>query len=453
MESGHRAFSMAFDLPTHLGLDSDHPLAEDEVGKLGVAIDTLKDMELVFEGLPMYYTVVFNTVGPAAIIIAMFVAAAEKQGVPQDKLSVVITNDILSVYLGRSTWIFAPEPSVRLVTDIVEYAVKNVPRFFPLNIQGVYTQAVGAYSAEAIGIAFAEAFAYLDSALARGLKIDEVAPRFSFFIFSSPKIFEEAAKYRAARRLWARFMKERYQAQDPRSLRFMVTGVSGASARIEAEMNLVRAAYGALACALGGVQTMWLQSYDEGYTIPTEKAARYSLRTMQILAEETDACDVIDPLGGSYYFESLTNLAEEEILGAVEMVEKMGGAVEAISTGALRKHLIQQDWERHKKLQTGEIPVVGVNKYRVEGEQEEKIEIFQGDPESARRQIERLNQIKADRDDGAVRKSLQEIREAAGTNRNLMPVLIEAVKNMCTVGEITSVLKEVFGEYQEPSLL
>ncbi len=452
--SGHRAASLAFDLPTHLGYDSDHPLVRDDVGKLGTAIDTLEDMEILFEGLPMNLTpTVFNTAGPAAVIVAMQIAAAQKQGVDPADLISVITNDILSVYLSRGTWIFPPAPSVRLVGDVIEYAVRHIPRFFPVNIQGVYAQAVGARSAEAIGIAFAIARVYIEEGLRRGLAIDEFAPRLSFFIASGTHVFEEAAKFRAARRAWARLMRDGYGARDPRSMRFMVTGVSGAAARREPELNLIRGALGALANALGGVQAMWVQGYDEGYTIPTEKAARYSLRTMQIIAEETDACDTIDPLAGSYYVESITNRLEEEILAAMKLVEDMGGAIEAIATGKLRRHLMKQDFERYRKLATGEIPVVGENKYRTEDEREAPIEIHRPDPAAVERQIERLRAVRARRDGKAVRETLEQVRRAALAGANLIPPLIDAVRAYATLGEITAVLKEVFGTFEEPSIL
>lgn len=452
LKSGNMGVACAFDLPTQIGLDSDDPLATGEVGRVGVAIDTLKDMEILYDGLPLdQITSSFNINTPAAVILAMYIVLAEKQGVPLAKLSGTLSNDMLCEYISRGTWVFPPGPALKMSTDIVEFCTHHLPRFYPYNIRGIIIREAGASMVQEGAYALANAFAYIEEALKRNLNIDDFAHRLSFFFATGLQIFEEAARYRALRRLWAKTMKERYGAKNPQSMLLRFTGTVGGStyrAR-EPENNLVRGAYGLLANILGGAQGMLQPAMDEAFAIPTEYTARLALRTQQILAYETGITKVADPLGGSYFVEAMTNNLEEQIVQEIEKITSLGGAVRAIELGYPQKVIAEEAYRVAKEEESGKRIVVGVNKFQTE-EQERTLVIHQADEQAAIRQIERTREVKKMRDKGAVEKALNELSRAAEKNVNLMPYFIAAVKTYATVGEITAALKKVFGEYCEP---
>jgi methylmalonyl-CoA mutase N-terminal domain/subunit len=452
IEHGQTGLNVAFDLPTQMGLDSNDPLSEGEVGRVGMAVDTLKDMEEAFEGIPIDKISTSLTINStAAILIAMYVAVAEKQGVSLKEIRGTAQNDILKEYIGRGTWIFPVEPSIRLIGDTIEYCTKHVPKYYPVSVCGYHIRESGANPVQEIAYAFEIASAYIRHVQKRGLAVDEFVPRFSFNFDIHGNLFEQIAKFRAARRLWARIIKDEFKAENSKSMQMkMIAGGGGGGLTIEQpENNIVRGAYYALISALSGTQTMALCSYDEAYTIPSKKAALISLRTMQILMDEMGLCDTVDPLGGSYYIESLTNQLEDEIVKCMNNVKESGGIVKAISEGYIQKEVSLQAYLHEKKIQSGEEIKVGVNKYRIE-EEERNIEFHEYDSAQAEVQIERLNKAKVERDDEEVKRNLDRLRNAAKTDENLMSNMIDCVKCYATVGEITIVLKEVFGEFKEP---
>jgi methylmalonyl-CoA mutase N-terminal domain/subunit len=452
ISQGQTGLNVAFDLPTQMGLDSDDPLATGEVGRVGMAVDTLKDMEEAFSEIPMDKISTSLTINStAAILIAMYVAVAEKQGVSPGDIRGTAQNDILKEYIGRGTWIFPVEPSIRLIGDTIEYCAQNIPKYYPLSVCGYHIRESGANPVQEIAYAFEIAKAYIRHVKDRGLDVDDFVPRFSFNFDIHGNFFEQIAKFRAARRLWAKIVKNEFGAKNPKSMQMkMIAGGGGGGLTIEQpENNIVRGAYYALISALSGTQTMALCSYDEAYTIPSKKAALISLRTMQILIEEMGLCDTVDPLGGSYYVESLTDQLENEILKTMKKVEDSGGIVKAVSEGYIQKEVSMQAYLYEKKIQSGEEIKVGVNKYRIE-EEERNIEFHEYDPKLAEEQIKRLNDVKSKRDDDEVKRNLNRLKEAAETKENLMPHMIDCVKCYTTVGEITKVLKEVFGEFKEP---
>ncbi|MBI5967855.1 MAG: methylmalonyl-CoA mutase, partial [Deltaproteobacteria bacterium] len=452
LQSGNMGVSCAFDLPTQIGLDSDDSLAQGEVGKVGVAIDTLRDVEILYDGLPLEkITSSFNINTPAAALLAMYLALAEKQGVVLSSLSGTLANDMLCEYISRGTWVFPPGPALRLSTDIVEFCTHYLPRFYPYNIRGIIIREAGANMVQEGAYAFANAIAYIEEALKRRLMIDDFAPRLSFFFSTGLQIFEEAARYRALRRLWARMMKERFGAKNPNSMLLRFTGTVGGStyrAR-EPENNLVRGSYGLLANILGGAQGMLQPAMDEAHAIPTEHTARLALRTQQILAYETGVTKVVDPLGGSYFVEAMTNKLEEEILAEIKKVEDLGGAVRAIEIGYPQKAVAEEAYRVAKEEERGERIVVGVNKFVSAGDSP-RLVLHRSDAQTVERQIQRTREVKASRDGKKVQKTLDNICRAAETPENLMPYFIEAVKAYASIGEITAALKKVFGEFREP---
>jgi methylmalonyl-CoA mutase N-terminal domain/subunit len=452
IEQGQTGLNVAFDLPTQMGLDSDDPLAEGEVGRVGMSVDTLKDMEDAFEGIPIDKISTSLTINStAAILIAMYVAVAEKQGLSAKNIRGTAQNDILKEYIGRGTWIFPVEPSIRLIGDTIEYCTKYVPKYYPVSVCGYHIRESGANPVQEIAYAFEIAKAYIRHVLNRGLDVDSFVPRFSFNFDIHGNFFEQVAKFRAARRLWAKIIKNEFKAKDPKSMTMkMIAGGGGGGLTIEQpENNIVRGAYYALISALSGTQTMALCSYDEAYTIPSKKSALISLRTMQILIDEMGLCDTVDPLGGSYYVESLTNQLEEEITKLMKKVEESGGIVKAISEGYVQREVAAQAYLHEKRIQSGEEIKVGINKYRIE-EEERSIEFHEYNPNLAEEQRRRLNQVRAERDNDEVARNLDKLKEAAMTDENLMPYMIDAVKCYASVGEITKVLKKVFGEFKEP---
>lgn len=455
LESGNNGVACAFDLPTQLGMDSDHPDAEDEVGRVGVAIDTIRDMEILYKDLPLDRIVSsFNINAPAAIILAMYIALAEKQEIPPDKLNGTLSNDMLCEYVSRGMWVFPAIPALRLTTDLVEYCTRHTPRFYPFNIRGIIMREAGASMVQEAGFAFANAIAYIEHALERGLDIDAFAPRISFFFATGTEIFEEASRLRAARRLWARIMKERFGAKNSASMRFRFTGTVGGSVyrAQEPENNLIRGAYGLLANVLGGVQGMLHPAMDEPFAIPTEETARLALRTQQICAFETDVTKTVDPLGGSYFVEALTDQLEEEIEGIIETIDNMGGAVMAIEKGYMQQCITDEAYRIAMDEKSGKRVVVGVNRFQAEPSQT-PMRFHRFDPSVLERQIERLEAVKRERENETVQRTLKRLKDEAEGKENIMPPMIEAVKAYATIGEITEVLRSVFGTFQEPLVI
>jgi methylmalonyl-CoA mutase N-terminal domain/subunit len=420
---------------------------------VGVSIDSLRDVEILWDGLPMnMIPASYNTVGAAPVILAMLIANAENNNLTASDLIGVFTNDILAVFVARGNWIFPPKPSMRLVTDMIEYCCRNMPRFYPVNIQGVFFRGYGATKAQEMGYTFADATEYIDWTLERGLSIDDIAPRISFFIGCAMDIFEEAAKFRAARRIWARMMKEQYGATEKNSMRFRTTSATGGELFTAEEPlnNLTRGALGLLGAVLGGVQATFVAGYDEAYAIPTEEAALLALRTMQIMQEETDLCNTIDPLAGSYYVESLTNEMEKKILGYYNDIQKVGGALAAVESGYTKGELDKRAIEIQRKRDRNELPIVGVHIHKREDVEKPKMQLHQPNPEALKMQVECLKQIKSERSSSDVKAALAKVKKAAQGDENLIPVLVEAVKTYATLGEIMAELKDVFGEFQEP---
>jgi methylmalonyl-CoA mutase, N-terminal domain len=455
MAHGQDALNVAFDLPTQLGLDSDHPSAEGEVGRVGMAIDTLADMEEAFAGIPLDRVSVSLTInGMAAPITAMYYAVAEKQGAAADRVVTTPQNDILKEFVARGTWIYPVDPSLRLVGDLIEFSARHYPRSNPVSVCGYHIREAGCTTAQEMAYGLAIAAAYIDMMVRRGMDVDDFAPRVSFNFTAWGKIFEEAAKFRAGRRLYARMVRERFGAKNPKSCMFrsLIGGGGSAFTVQEPENNIVRGAYIALAAALSGAQTMALPTYDEAYTIPSAKAQLIALRTMQICAEESGAADTADPLGGSYYVEALTNAMEERIVAEMTAVERMGGIVEAVKTGAIQAEVARQAYLYEQALATGAVPKVAVNCHvgDVVGESERELELYAFDAKVAEAQLARLARVRRERDGRAVTAALRRLTEEARGSKNLMPAILECVKAYATLGEINRAMKDVFGEHTEP---
>ncbi len=454
IKTGNTGLNVAFDLPTQCGFDSDSEMARGEVGRVGMAIDTLADIEIAFGGIDIQNITVSMTInGTAAIMIAMYLVMAEKRGFDLKGLRGTCQNDILKEFVGRGTWIYPVEPSVRLVADTIEYCAKEVPLYSPVSVCGYHIRESGATPTEEIAHAFCIAKAYLNEGLKRGMDIDEFAYRMSFNFNIFGQFFEQICKFRAGRRLWARILKKGYGAKNPKSMWLrMIAGGGGSGLTIEQpENNIVRCAYYALISALSGAQTIALCCYDEAYTIPSEKAQQLSLRTMQILIEEMGLTDTVDPLAGSYYVETLTNEMESEIIRIMEDVDARGGIVKLISNGEIQSHVSKGAYEHQMQLESGEFRKVGVNCYEIE-EDEQAVEMHPYKLEDAEKQEARLKSVRQERDNIAVEKALEKLKQAASGTDNMMPALVEAVKVYATVGEMNEVLKSVFGSYQEPDI-
>jgi methylmalonyl-CoA mutase N-terminal domain/subunit len=450
--NGQTGLNVAFDLPTQTGLDSDDARAYGEVGRVGMSVDTLADFEEVFKGIDLDKITVSLTInGSAIVLVAMYLAMAQKYGFDIKNLRGTAQNDILKEFIGRGTWIFPVEPSVKMVVDIIEYCAKEVPKYSPVSVCGYHIRESGANPIQEMAYAFCIAKAYIDETLKRGMTIDDFASRLSFNFDIHGNFFEQIAKFRGGRRLWAKIVREQYGAKDDSScwLRMIAGGGGGGLTKEQPENNIIRSAYYALISALSGTQTMALCSYDEAYTIPTEKAAEISLRTMQILIHEMGICDTVDPLGGSYYVETLSNQMEQAIVKEMEAVDDSGGIVQGISSGEIQKAISRQAYERELAIQKGEIKKVGLNIYRKE-EEKRSVEFHPYNAENAVKQVENLRKVKTRRNYSLVEKSLAQVKAEASANNNLMPAVIEAVKAYATVGEITKALKEVYGEYREP---
>jgi methylmalonyl-CoA mutase N-terminal domain/subunit len=449
LSQGQPGLSAAFDLPTQMGLDSDDERAAGEVGQVGVAIDSLADMETVFDGIPLDRVSTSMTINaPAPILVAMYVAVADKQGVPRDKVSGTAQNDVLKEYVARGTFIYPPQPSLRLAADLIAWCAQEAPRFNAISLSGYHMREAGSTAVQEIAFSFANAIAYINAVIERGVEVDAFAPRLSWIFNTHINFFEEIAKYRALRRLWARIMKERFGAQDPRSMMLRThtqTGGSTLTAQ-QPENNIVRAAVQALAAALGGVQSMALSCYDEALAIPTEKAQKIAVRTQQIIAEEIGVTDTIDPMAGSYYIEWLTDELERRAVEEMEKIEKMGGAVAAIDSGYYHKAILDEAYQWEQDVNSGERIVVGVNKYRDDDEPDP--DYFKVDPALAMQQREKLERLRSERDSATAEAALARLRTVAEGGDNTMPAIIDAVHAYCTLGEICGAMRAVFGEYK-----
>jgi len=454
LEQGTTGLSVAFDLPTQIGYDSDHPLSQGEVGKVGVAIDSLADMEILFDGIPLDKVSTSMTINaPASVLLAMYIAVAEKQGVSPDKLEGTIQNDILKEYVARGTYIFPPEPSMRLITDIFAYCSKEVPNWNTISISGYHIREAGSTASQEVAFTIADGIAYVDAAIKAGLNVDDFAPRLSFFFNAHNDLFEEAAKFRAARRVWATIMKERFGAKNPKSLmlRFHTqTGGSTLTAQ-QPDNNIVRVAIQTLAAVLGGTQSLHTNSKDEALALPTEASVRIALRTQQIVAYESGATETIDPLAGSYYVESLTDRIEEEALSYIAKIDSLGGAVKAIEKGYVQQEIQDAAYAYQMDIESGERVVVGMNKFQIKEEPPKGL--LRVDPIVGEQQTQKLKALKAKRDNARVEKALRAVKAAAEGSDNLMPAILEAVRAYATLGEISDVLRLVFGEYQQKVIL
>jgi len=453
LSHGATGLNIAFDLPTQMGYDSDDPMAEGEVGRIGMAVDTLADFEIAFENVDLTKVGVSLTVNAVApIILAMYQALAEKKGYPLSLISATPQNDILKELIARGAWIFPVEPSVKLVGDVIEHSVKVLPKTNPVSISGYHIREAGATAAQEMAYAILIANAYIEDMLGRGFKVDEFVHRFSFNFDIFGNFWETIAKFRAGRKLWARNLKEKFNAKEKRCMcmRGMFGGGGFGLTKAQPELNIVRSAYYALAAALSGAQTTGLCTYDEAYTIPTPKAALIALRTCQLLMEEVGLRDTVDPLAGSYFVETITKEMEKRIEEEMSCIDKLGGIIQAVKTGYVQRVLANQAYAFQRGLETGEIRKVGVNIYR-EGEDAE-VELHEYNPEAAERQIERLKSVKKARSKKAVFESLKELERALRENKNVVPYLVECCKSYATVGEMAGVMREVYGEFEEPSI-
>jgi len=453
-DQGNTGFSVAFHLPTQIGYDSDHPLSAGEVGKCGVAIDSLQDMEELWNGISMADVSTSMTINATApIILAMYIAAAEKQGAKQSQLAGTVQNDLLKEYVARNTYIFGPDASMRLITDLCVYCAENLPRWNSLSICGYHMREAGATAIQEAAFTLADGINYIQAMIDRGMKIDSFAPRFTFMIACNINLFEEVAKFRAMRRVWAKIVKERFGAQDPRSMmfRFHVQGNGSTLTEQQPLNNIVRVALELLTSALAGCQSAHACSYDEAISLPSEQAVQLSLRTQQIIAHESGITDTADPLGGSYYVEWLTNEIEEGINKYISSIDEMGGALEAIKKGYIQRETLRSAYDFQKAVDSGEQVVVGVNKFTTD--EKLPVEPFEVDEAVEKKQVERLRKLRQERDNEKVKQVLEKVREVAKKDENIMPVLIEAVKTFATVGEISDALRDVFGEYREPNIV
>ena len=453
-KQGQTGFSVAFHLPTQEGYDSDHPLAAGEVGKCGVAIDSLLDMERLWEGIPLADVSTSMTINATApIILAMYIAAAEKQGVDKGRLNGTVQNDILKEYIARNTYIFGPAASMRLVTDICSHCAQTMPQWNSISISGYHMREAGATAVQEAAFTLANGIAYVQAMLDRGMEIDSFAPRFSFFFAAYTNVFEEVAKYRALRCIWAKIMKERFHARNPRSmmLRYHVQTDGFTLTAQQPLNNIVRVTLQALAAVLGGCQSLHTNSFDEALALPSEQAVQVALRTQQIIAEESGVADTVDPLGGSWYIERLSNQIESKVTAYLDDIDRMGGALKAIERGYIQQEIANSAYDYQVAVDSGEQVVVGVNRFVTDEDYTPKtLEIG---VEVERKQIERLRRLKSERDNGKVGQTLDSVRTVARSSGNIMPVMIDAVKSYATVGEISDALRQVFGEYREPNIL
>lgn len=454
LEQGQKGLSVAFDFPTQIGYDCDHPMSRGEVGKAGVSVSTLRDIEIVFDGISLDKITTSMTINaPATILLAMYIAVGQKQGLEQSKLGGTVQNDVLKEYIARGMYIFPPKPSMRMVTDIFEYCSQHMPRWNTISISGYHIREAGSTAAQEIAFTFANAIAYVQSAIDRGLDLDKFARRISFFFAASSNFLEEIAKFRAARRLWAKIMKERFRAKNTASwnLRFH-TQTSGVSLTAQQpHNNIIRVTLQALSAVLGGTQSLHTNSFDEAHALPSEQAATIALRTQQVIAYESGVTDTVDPLAGSYHLEYLTNQIEDRATKYIEQIDAMGGAVAAIEKGFMQREIVESAYRFQKEVEARKRTIVGVNEFQTE--EKVPIKILRIDPEIEKKLVGRLKQVKRQRDQAKLDEVLNKLRESAEhEDVNLMPLILQAVKEYATLGEICNILREVFGEYKPPSI-
>ncbi|MCK4652843.1 MAG: methylmalonyl-CoA mutase family protein [Candidatus Cloacimonetes bacterium] len=452
LKHGQTGLSVAFDFPTLYGKDSDDPLAQGEVGKCGVAIDTLRDMEILFDGIPLEKISTSMTINPpAAMLLAMYIVVGEKQGVPKEVLTGTIQNDMLKEYQAQKTWIYPPEPSMRIITDILKYCSENVPKWNTISISGYHIREAGSTALQELAFTLANGYTYIDYGIKAGLPVDTFAPRLSFFFNSHLDFFEEIAKYRAARRIWAKLMKDKYHAQNPKSylVRFHTQTAGCSLTAQQPENNIIRTAFQGLAAVLGGTQSLHTNSMDETYALPTEKAVKIALRTQQLIAYETGAANTIDPLGGSYYVEALTDKLEKLTFEYFDKIETLGGVVPAIEKGFFQREISRSAYEYQKSLEKKEKFHIGVNLFNEE-EKNIDIELLKIPEEVEIDQKKSLKKVKKERNNSKVKETLIKLREAAENGENLMPRILDCVREYSTLGEMCGTLKEVFGVYKEP---
>ncbi|MFQ6024788.1 MAG: methylmalonyl-CoA mutase, partial [Acidiferrobacterales bacterium] len=450
LEQGQTGLSVAFDLPTQIGYDSDAPEAHGEVGKVGVAIDSLDDMERLLDGIPLDRVSTSMTINAtAAILLSMYVAVGEKQGVGPEKLSGTVQNDILKEYIARGTYIFPPTPSMRLITNLFAFCAERMPRWHPISISGYHIREAGATAAQELAFTIADGVAYVKAALNAGLDVDRFAAQLSFFFACHNNFLEEVAKFRAARRLWADLMRERFSARNPQSwiLRFHTQTAGVTLTAQQPENNIIRVALQALAAVLGGTQSLHTNSRDEALGLPTEEAVRMALRTQQIIAYETGAAEVVDPLGGSFFLEKLTDRLEDEARRYLDRIETLGGMLRAIEIGYVQKEIQEAAYREQSGVESKDKIVVGLNEY--ETAEEVKIPVFRVDPQIEEARRRHLEEIRRRRDNGAVERALKDLDQAARSDANLIPLILAAVKSYATIGEICQLLRQVFGEHQE----
>ena len=450
LEQGQTGLSVAFDLPTQIGYDSDHNMSLGEVGKVGVAIDSLKDMEILFDGIPLDKVSTSMTINaPAPVLLAMYIAVAEKQGVIPERLKGTIQNDVLKEYIARGTYIFPPGPSMRLITNIFEFCFNEMPRWNTISISGYHIREAGSTAIQEVAFTLADGIAYVDAAVKIGLKIDDFAPRLSFFFNAHNDLLEEIAKFRAARRLWAKIMKERFGAKNKKSmmLRFHTQTAGCTLTAQQPDNNIIRVTIQALSAVLGGTQSLHTNSRDEALALPAQDSVRIALRTQQVIAYESGVTETVDPLAGSYYIESLTNEIEREALEYIEKIDNLGGVTAAIEKGFIQQEIQNSAYKYQKNIEEGSRIVVGVNKFKIkEGAPKGLLRV---NPKVGRRQVEKLNKLKSERNNEKVKDNLEQLKKTAGTSKNLMPIILDCVRSYATLGEICDVLRKVFGEYRE----
>ncbi len=450
LKNGQTGLSIAFDLPTQIGYDSDHSMSHGEVGKVGVAIDSLKDMEILFEGIPLEKVSTSMTINaPAAVLLAMYIAVAEKQGVSADKLNGTIQNDILKEYIARGTYIFPPLPSMRLITDIFAYCSKELPRWNTISISGYHIREAGSTAIQEIAFTLANGIAYVDAAVQKGLDVDKFAPRLSFFFNAHNDLFEEVAKFRAARKLWAKIMKERFGATNPKSLmlRFHTQTAGCTLTAQQPDNNIIRVTLQALAAVLGGTQSLHTNSRDEALSLPSQKAVRIALRTQQVIAHESGVTETVDPMAGSYYIEKMTQETEDAVMDYINRIEQLGGAPKAIEKGFIQKEIQNSAYQYQKDVESEKRIIVGVNKFQ--SEEEIMKDLLKVNPEIEKKQVKKLKNVKNNRKELEVKEKLNLLKDIAKSDHNVMPYILDCVKSYATLGEICDQLREVFGEYKE----
>ncbi len=450
LKNGQTGLSVAFDLPTQIGYDSDHPMSHGEVGKVGVAIDSLKDMEILFEGIPLEKVSTSMTINaPAAVLLAMYIAVAEKQNVPADKLNGTIQNDILKEYIARGTYIFPPLPSIRLITDIFDYCSRELPRWNTISISGYHIREAGATAIQEIAFTIANGIAYVDAAVQKGLDIDIFAPRLSFFFNAHNDLFEEVAKFRAARKLWAKIMKERFSVTNPKSmmLRFHTQTAGCTLTAQQPDNNIIRVTLQALAAVLGGTQSLHTNSRDEALSLPSQKAVRIALRTQQVIAHESGVTETVDPMAGSYYVEKMTKDIENAVTDYINQIDKLGGAPKAIEQGFIQREIQNSAYQYQRDVEDKKRIIVGVNQFQ--SEEEAMKDLLKVNPKIEKQQVKKLEEVKNSRKESEVQEKLKLLKNVADSDQNVMPFILDCVKNYATLGEICNQLREVFGEYKE----